>query len=126
MRKNSRMLGLWIWYQISASWRPTISASVVGYASPAVLIGSVCHAICVSDAQRRPGPDDVEVGERAGIGEREADFADLELLLQPPGDVGEGLDQRVAVDLEPDRFVDLLELGAKAQARLDLPAAPRR
>ena len=80
MRKNSRCDGLWIWYQISPLWRSTICFSVSGHASPPSSIESVCHAIVVSDAERRTGPDQVEMRERAGRREREADLADAELV----------------------------------------------
>ena len=126
MRKNSRCDGLWIWYQISPLWRSMICFNVSGHASPPSSIGSVCHAIVVSVPSGAP----VQITSRCASWPAASRPKRISRMPNSSrnrlDEIGDGLHQRVAVDVEPDRLVDGLELRRQRRAWSRSCAAPPR
>ncbi len=99
-----------------------MSFNVSGDASPPCCRASVCHAIVVSEPSGAPVQIRSRCASASAASRVEAHLANAELVAQPAGEIRDPLQERVAVDPEPDGLVDALELGRQPGARLDAPA----
>ena len=102
----------------------------VAHASAAVAVLAAAHRApspspsrsrCSSPGRSRPGP---AARPRSGGLQAQSHRLHAMLVDQPAGEVGERLQQRVAVDLQPQRRIDLV--GARPQPSRGLRCAARR